>query len=88
MLQPRGDFIHLAFAIGAPVGQVFSDILVHLRIDMPESQVLQLPLDLPDTQAICQRRENIHGLLSDPLAFAFRHVAERAHIVQPVGQFN
>ena len=53
-----------------------------------ERQVLELPLDLPDTQALGQRGVDLHRLAGDALLLLGRQRAERAHVVQPVGELD
>ena len=64
------------------------DALVVLRLEVAEGQVFQLPLDLPDAQAVRQRRVDLHRLLGDAAAVSAGSRPQRAHVVQPVGQLD
>ncbi len=72
----------------APHGELLGDLLVLFRVDVAKAQVFQLPLHLPDAQAVGQRREDIEGLLGDAAAFCLGEEAQRAHVVQPVRQLD
>ena len=68
--------------------EVIHDLIVGIGHQVLEGDVLQLPLDLLHTQAVRQRRVNIHGL---PAFFQllFRGlVLHGAHIVKPVGDLD
>ena len=82
------DGFDLAFAVRAPLGQLFGDLFVFLRVDVTKGQVFEFPLDLPDTQAIGERRKNVERFLRDALAFVLGHVAEGTHVVQAVCQLD
>ncbi len=41
------------------------DLLVPLRLQVAEREVLQLPLDLPDAEAVGERRVDLHRLVRD-----------------------
>ena len=90
--KPLGDFVldgaheHLILLL---VGvEVIHDLIVGIGHQVLEGDILQLPLDLLHTQAVRQRRVNIHGL---PAFFQllFRGlVLHGAHIVKPVGDLD
>ncbi len=82
------DLLDLTFAVRAALGQVLGDFFIFFRVHVAESQVFQLPLDLPDPKAVGQGSKDIQRLLGDPAPLVFRHIAERAHIVQPVSQLD
>ena len=90
--QTLGDLLlngaheHLVlFFVGS---QVIRDFLIGVRHQIPQGDVLQLPLDLLHTKAVRQRRVDVHGFPA-LLDLLFRGlVLHGAHIVQPVGDFN
>ena len=87
-IQPVDNFIDLFLAVGAALERAVGNFFIFFRVDVAKGQVFQFPFDLPDAQPVGQRGENIQGFLGDALALIFRHVPERAHVVQPVGQLN
>jgi hypothetical protein len=54
----------------------------------PEAQVLELPLDLEDPQAVGQRRVDLQGLDGLGLLLPPGHGGQRPHVVQPIGQLD
>ena len=82
------DILKLLFAVGAAFRQLLGDLLIFLRADVPEAEVFQFPLQLPDTEPVGERTKNIERFLRDAFALVLRHVTERAHIVQAVCQFD
>ena len=71
-----------------PAGDLVGDLVVLLRLEVPEREVLELPLDLPDAESIGQRRVDLHRLLRDAPTLARRPELERPHVVQAVGQLD
>ncbi len=59
-----------------------------IRIDIAKSQFLQFLAHVLHTHAASQRRIDIHRFLGDPQTLVFAHDAERAHIVQTVGELD
>ncbi len=82
------DGFDLLLTVWTSLLDLFGDLLVLFRVEIPEAQVFQFPLDLPDAKPICQRCKNIQGFLGDALALVFGHKAQRAHIVQAVCQLD
>src|SRR3546814_1742108 len=80
--QGRGDLGDVAFAAGALVVEQARDAAVGVRFEMTERQVLQLPLQLPDAQAIGQRRVDVAGQLRQCDALVFRQLRGRAQLGQ------
>ena len=62
--------------------------LVGLGLEHLEGQVLELPLDLPDAQALGERRVDLGGLARDAQLLVDGQRAQRAHVVQPVGELD
>jgi hypothetical protein len=86
VLQRRHDVLHVLFAACTPLVDLGRDTPVRLRVEIAQAQVFQLPLDLPDAKPVRQRRENLGRLSRDQLLLLWLHIAERPHIMQPVGQ--
>mmetsp|Transcript_39678 Transcript_39678/g.96315 ORF Transcript_39678/g.96315 Transcript_39678/m.96315 type:complete len:793 (+) Transcript_39678:198-2576(+) len=64
------------------------DLLVLGGAQVLEAQVGQLRAELPHAEAVGERREDLEGLARDGDPLGRRHVLERAHVVQPVGQLD
>ena len=65
-----------------------ADDLVGLRVQHAEREVLQLLAHLVHAHAGGERRVDVDRLLGDALARLGRHVLQRAHVVQPVGELD
>mmetsp|Transcript_7523 Transcript_7523/g.17190 ORF Transcript_7523/g.17190 Transcript_7523/m.17190 type:complete len:361 (-) Transcript_7523:92-1174(-) len=59
-----------------------------LRVQVLESGVLELAFELPDTEPVCERREDVERLPRDGLLLVRRHVLQRPHVVQPVRELD
>ncbi len=64
------------------------DDLVGLRIELAEGQVLELLAHLVHAHAAGERRIDVERLLGDAPARSLRHVVQRAHVVQAVGELD
>ena len=64
------------------------DLLVLARVQRGEGEVLQLPLDGVDAEPVRDRRVDVQGLLGLVDLLLLRHRADRAHVVQPVGELD
>ena len=73
----------LAMALQLP-----GDLAVGVGVHGLEGEVLELPLDLPDAEAVGQGRVDLSRLTRDALLLGRRQGAERAHVVEPVGQLD
>src|SRR5207302_8296359 len=62
--------------------ELLRDLAVVLGLDVLEREILELPLDLPDAQAVRARRVNIHRPARDALLLFRRTRRQRAHIVE------
>ncbi len=62
------DVLDVLFAIEATLVQELGDLLVLLGLKVAEGQVLQLPLDMADAQAMGQRRVDVEDFAGDALA--------------------
>ncbi len=68
--------LHEAFAHHALFLEHFGDALVGVRFDETKGQVFQLPLELPDAQAVRERRVQVQRFT----AISGRHVVEQLKI--------
>ena len=62
--------------------------LVLLGLKPEEGEVLELPLDRRDAQAIRERRVDVHGLTRLELAAVGREGRQGTHVVQAVGELD
>ena len=69
-------------------GDVRSQLLVILGEEVGEGEVGQLALVAPHAEAVRERREDLERLARNGDALVRRHVLERAHVVQPVGELH
>ena len=70
------------------LGEPLGDGAVGFRIDVAEGELLQLLAHALHAHAAGQRRIDVHRLLGDAQALVFRHMVERAHVVQAVGELD
>ena len=59
------DLIDVFFPVHATLVDFLGDFPVFLRIQVPEAQIFQFPLDLPDAQPVGQRGEDFQSFFSD-----------------------
>jgi hypothetical protein len=55
---------------------------------MLETQILQLILHPPDSDAIGQRRIDVQRLFGNFLTFSFRQMLQRSHVMEPIRQLD
>ena len=68
-----------ALSVEAALMQQGGDLFVLLGLQIAEGQVLQLPLDVADAQAVRQWRINIEHLAGDAVALLVRGIFDRAN---------
>ena len=78
----------VALALVARVLHHAGDALVLLGLEVEEGEVLELPLDARDAEAVCERRIDVHRLVRLEDAAVGRQGHEGAHVVQAVGQLD
>ena len=79
---------HVALALLALLVDQALDLLVLARVQRREGEVLELPLDRVDAEAMRERRVDLEGLLGLLDLLLLGHRAERAHVVQAVGELD
>ena len=77
----------MAVAVGELV-QPLADELVGFGIELPEGQILQFLAQAVHAHAAGERRIDVERFLGDAGAALRRHMLQRAHIVQPVGELD
>ena len=75
-------------ALGGPGGHHLLDLGVALGVQGGEGQVLELPLDLLDPEAVGQRGVDVEGLLGRAALLPLGHDGQGPHVVEPVGQLD
>ena len=71
-----------------PLGDQPDDLVVDLGVQGREREILELPLDGVHAEAVRQRRVDLQRLPRDPLLLVLTQVAQRAHVVQAVGELD
>lgn len=67
---------------------VLDEVVVDLRLEIAQAEVLKLPLDARDAEAVRERRVDLNRLARDALLLVLAHVLERAHVVQAVRELD
>ena len=88
VLKSGGNSLDVFFALGALGRQNLGYLPVLLFVEMPEGQVIQPPLDLPDTQPVGQGGVDVQGLLGDAPPLFGRQGVQGVHVVQAVRQLD
>ena len=92
VLQLGGQLVGHRAQVGVPgrgaVGDQAHDLVVLLRLQDGERQVLQLPLDRGHAQPVRQRRQHLEGFAGLAGLLLRRQEAHGAHVVQPVGELD
>ena len=71
-----------------PLGDHPHDLIVDLGMQGREREVLELPLDGVHAQPVGQGCVDVEGLAGGAFLALLRHVAQRAHVVEPVGELD
>ena len=91
-LQARLELGDRALDVGlaalAPRVEQLGELAEALGLEDLEREVLELPLHLPDAEALRERRVDLHRLAGDALLLVRRQAVQRAHVVQPVGELD
>ena len=88
LAESLGYLGDVGLALGAARGQQPRDFPVLGLVQMAKSQVVQLPLEFPDAQAVGQRRIYVQRFLGDAPALGFGQGIQRAHVVEAVGELD
>ena len=86
--QHLDRLVHLGLPLGAVAGDHLRDLFVGFRIDILEGEIFELPFELPDTEAMGERGENLEGFGGHAVLARGAERAEGAHVVQAVGQLD
>ena len=83
-----GRLRDVALAIGAALGDHRLDLLVLARMQRLEREILELPLERVDAEAVRERRVDLERLLRLLDLLLLAEVLDRAHVVQPVRELD
>ena len=62
--------------------------MVPLRLERLEGEVFELPLHLPDAEALCERGVDLERLSRNAALLLCWKRCQGAHIVQPIAELN
>ena len=79
--QAGGHLLHVLLPLNPFGRQHLGDFPVALFVQVAKGQVVQTPLDLPDTQPVGQRGVYIQGFLGDPPALVLGQGVQGLHIM-------
>ena len=92
LIQLLAQLVDHQFNVFFPLGPLHAHfpgyVLVALRVDVAQGQILQFLLDSVHAQAVGQGRVNIQGFLGNGDLPVRGLIFQRAHIVQPVRQLD
>ena len=88
LVQDELRLVHVLLAVGAALGDHGLDLGVLARVERLEREVLELPLQLVDAEAVGERRVDLERLARLLHLLLAAEVLERAHVVQPVGELD
>ncbi len=80
--------VDVALALVALLRDQRLDLVVLARVQRLERQVLELPLDRVNTEAVGDRRVDVERLARLVDLLLLRHRVDRAHVVQPIGELD
>ena len=86
--EERAGLGHVGLALVALLGDQLFDFRVLARVERREGEVLELPLDRVDPETVRERRVDLQRLVRLQRLFLLRQRAERAHVVETVGQLD
>ncbi len=86
--EELAGLLDVDLALVALLGDQLLDLRVLARVQGGEGEVLELPLDRVDPQPVGQRRVDLQRLARLRQLLLLRQRAERAHVVETVGQLD
>ena len=88
-LGDRGDeFVDLLLLVCHVPVDLGGNVVVGLRLLVPQPDILHLRLNLIQTQSVGKRNEDEHGLAQDLVPLVLRHELDCPAVVQTVGQLD
>ena len=86
--QVLAGLVDVALAVVALLGDQRLDLVVLARMQRLEGEVLELPLDRVDTEAVGDRRVDVERLARLVDLLLLGHRVDRAHVVQAIGELD
>ena len=86
--QQLGHLGDVGLAHSAAGGEHPGNLAILIDVQIPEGQVLELPLDFPDTKAVGQGSVNVQGFLGDAALFLGWKGVQRSHVVKAICQLD
>ena len=87
-LEQQRGLLDVLVAVGAPLGDHRLDLVVLARVQRLEGEVLELPLERVDAEAVRERRVDLERLARLLELLLAAEVLDRAQVVQPVGELD
>ena len=84
----RDDLLDKFFPLRLALVQIVNKLLIHFRLGIFQREIVQLDLDLGNTEPLGDRRINVHRLFCFFFLLFRTHKFKRPHIVQTVRQFD
>ena len=78
----------MLLAVGAPLGDHLLDLLVLARMQRLEREILELPLERVDTEAVRERRVHLERLARLLELLLLAEVLDRPQVVEAVGELD
>ncbi len=75
-------------ALGPLLGDPLGDVAVRVGVEIPQCEILKIPLHAPNAQAVRDRRVDFDRLFGDRELLGRRQRGQGAHVMQPVGQLD
>ena len=88
LLEQPARFVHELFAVGPALVDHRLDLGVAARMERLEGEILELPLDRVDTEAMRERRVDLERLTRLLVLLLLAEVLDRPHVVQAVGELD
>src|SRR5438552_3302124 len=86
--ERRAHALDRAITLYAARLHLSRQLLVVIRLEVLERQILELGLDPRHAEAVCQRRVQLPGLERDAAALLGRQRVQRPHVVEPLGELD
>ena len=88
LAEQRHDFADVALAIEPALVDEPRDPLVLVRLQRAQRQILELPLELPQSEAIRERRVDVHDFACGFAAFRLVCVHQEAQRLRALGELD
>ena len=88
LAQEGARLLDVVLALDPLLADELLDLLVLARMEHLEGEVLELPLDRVDSQAMRERRVDLERLARLAELLLLRHRPERPHVVEAVGELD